>query len=315
MYSVKKVKDFNLDHVFDCGQCFRWEREDDGSYTGIAYGKPVNVNFVPDYDLDSDNGSIVIENFKQDNFDGFKARTASAYGKLIIENATEQDFYQTWYKYFDLSTDYSKIKDELISKDDIIGKAISCGQGIRILNQEKWETLISFIISQNSNIPRIKKSIESLCNNFGEYVGTFRERKYYNIPTAKRLAQLTVEDLEPCKLGYRARYIIETAKCVNNDECHTLNSLHNKSYKEAYDYLRGLCGVGPKVANCIMLFSMEKKDSFPIDIWVKRVMSKLYGISENDLKEMQRVSEEKFGQSGGIAQQYLFYYIRTIQSR
>ncbi len=275
------IKDFHLDHIFDCGQCFRWERNEDGSYTGIAFGR------VAKMDYDSDNQI------------------------LTIHGATEEDFENIWKDYLDLNRDYSSIKDALAAKDAVIGKAIEFGYGIRILNQEKWETLLSFIISQNNNIPRIKKCINSLAETLGECAGKYEGKVYYSLPTPEVLANATLDDLAPCRLGYRAKYLIETAKKVHAEGIDSLEALSGceLSARETCEALRGYCGVGPKVANCIALFAMRKFDSFPIDTWVKKVMNIMYGIDENNMKKMAEYAEENFGEYGGIAQQYLFYYI------
>lgn len=280
-YNIEGVKDFHLDHIFDCGQCFRWERNPDGSYSGIAFGKMARM----EYDHES--------------------------SLLTIHGASEEDFEQIWRHYLDLDRDYGEIKKTLAGSDDVIAEAIEYGSGIRILNQEKWETLLSFIISQNNNIPRIKKCINSLAETLGSRVGEFEGREYYSLPSPEVLAEATLDDLAPCRLGYRAKYLIETAKQVCDEGIDGLERLGTDEVtsKETFEALKKYCGVGPKVANCIALFAMGKFDSFPIDVWVKKVMNQLYGIAENDMKAMAAFAEEKFGVYGGIAQQYLFYYI------
>lgn len=288
MITVDDVRDFDLDHIFDCGQCFRWEKEQDGSYSGIAAGKPpVNIAFSP--------------------YQGEKYR-----GRLTIDNAFESDYEGFWREYLDIGRDYGAVKTEL-SKDSVMLRAIKEGEGIRILRQDKWETLISFIISQNNNIKRIKGCIDSLCRRFGRYAGEYRGKKYYDIPSPDVLAELSESDLAPCRLGYRDKYLIETAKSICLDNGEKLFSLSDASEKEAFLYLTGLCGVGPKVASCIMLFSMGKYASFPIDVWVKRAMNRFYGIDESDIKAIAAYAAEKFGGYGGFAQQYLFYYMRTLE--
>lgn len=301
-----KVQDFNLDHIFDCGQCFRWNREEDGSYTGVAFRQAVNMSLAPDSEDDSG--------------------AACCGGLLTVDNTTQETFDGVWHDYLDLDRDYGSIKLELSGKDSVMSGAVSSGRGIRILRQEPWETLISFIISQNNNIPRIKKCIEGLCELFGEPLGEYRGKERFAFPEAEVLAGLTEEDLAPVRLGYRAKYIISTAKQVAEDrrlagraagdDCQdavmTIDSLREASVQEGYDYLTGLCGVGPKVANCILLFGMAKQECFPIDVWVRRVMNRMYGIDENDMKTMKKFAEEKFGEHGGIAQQYLFYHIRQL---
>ncbi|MEG1583528.1 MAG: DNA glycosylase [Anaerovorax sp.] len=282
-----QVNHLDLMQIFECGQCFRWEREEDGSYTGIAYGKVVNMRQEP--------GGQDCEQ------------------TLCIQNTTKEDVAYIWKGYLDLSRDYEKVKGELKEKDEILSKAISYGEGIRILQQEPWETVVSFLISQNNHIPRIKKCIDNLCKNFGRFVEQYHGKDYYAMPEPAVLAGLTEEDLEPVKLGYRSKYLIETAKRILQDEGRALkNSCHCDS-EEAYAYLMSLCGVGPKVANCILLFSMGKMERFPIDVWVKRVMNMLYGIPTKDGVAMKGYAQEHFGEYGGIAQQYLFYYIRKLE--
>lgn len=278
---IENVRDFVPDHIFDCGQCFRWEKNGDGSYSGIAFGRVVKIA----YDEQR--------------------------GLLMIHNADEEDFENIWRRYLDLDRDYSGIKAVLSEKDPVIREAIEFGRGIRILNQEKWETLISFIISQNNNIPRIKKCINSLAETLGTSAGEYEGREYYSLPAPEVLAEATLDDLAPCRLGYRAKYLLETARKVRDEGIECLENLGRSevSSSEACRALRDYCGVGPKVANCIALFSLEKFDSFPIDVWVRKVMNTMYGIDEDDLKAMADFAGETFGEYGGIAQQYLFYYI------
>lgn len=279
--TVADVADFDLDHIFDCGQCFRWEKNADGSYSGIAFGRPVRISYEKE------------------------SRDLEIYG------ANEGDFELIWRTYLDLDRDYGQIKRSLRDKDPVIGKAIEFGQGIRILNQEKWETLLSFLISQNNNIPRIKKCIRSLAETLGEKAGDFEGKTYYNLPSAEVLAAASLADLAPCRLGYRAKYLIETAKQVQAHGMEALERLGTDevSSSEAFEALQGYCGVGPKVANCIALFAMGKFDRFPIDVWVRKVMNQMYGIAEHDMNAMAVFAAETFGEYGGIAQQYLFYYI------
>ena len=254
-YEVTIEKDFNLDHIFDCGQCFRWEKEDDGSYTGIALGRRVNMAY---------SGSV-----------------------LTITGATKEDFDMVWRDYLDLDTDYTKIKDAI----DIDQKIKDYGCGIRILKQEPWETLISFIVSQNNNIPRIKGCIEKMCQLCGDEI-----EGGYAFP---RPEQLMNADLSSVKLGYREKYILDTARRV---------------YEEGYvdkDHIEKYLGVGPKVANCINLFGLRKYDSFPIDTWMEKIMNRLYGLEKK--KDMAAFAKEHFGKYGGYAQQYLFYYARSLE--
>ena len=317
----ENVTDFNLEHIFDCGQCFRWEKEADGSYTGVAEGKrPVNIAFYPYSEQIADEKQREAKLYNQHpcylqwvdmKSDSAKLGDGNRYaGKLVINNADEADF-EFWNAYLDLGRDYGEIKAKLSKNDKVMAKAIEFGQGIRILRQDEWETLISFIISQNNNIGRIKKCINKLCENFGEFVEEYKGKKYYGIPNAKVLASLTEEDLAVCGLGYRTNYIIETAKAVEKDNGKTLLKLREMDSRLAFSYLTSLHGVGPKVANCILLFGLDKFESFPIDVWVKEAMNKLYGIDKEDVRGMAEYAEKHFGEYGGIAQQYLFYAMRS----
>ena len=295
MRIIKEVKDFDLTHIFDCGQCFRWEREEDGSYTGTAFGKTVNMSILAD-----------------DGACSAAPASGAAAKRLVIDGASEEDFEKIWRPYLDLDRDYGEIKERLGSQCSVMAEAIKSGDGIRLLNQDNWETLISFIVSQNNNIPRIKKCIEGLCSSFGEPLPEYRGRARYAFPTFETLASLAPEDLAHIKLGYRAPYIVETAKKVAEDGGKTLYARSHMPLADAYDYLISLHGVGPKVANCILLYGMGKYESFPIDVWMRRVMNKLYNIDEKNVKEMAEYAKNAFGEYGGFAQQYLFYHIREV---
>ena len=299
VYAISGVKDFNCDHIFDCGQCFRWRKQEDGSWTGIAGENIANVSF--------EKGTLYIRGL---------------YGTFGKNDAAE-----FWQDYLDLDRDYGKIKRKLSKGDESMKAAVKYGGGIRILNQELWEVIISFIISQNNNIPRIKGCIENLALHFGESLDFERDKAYLvpkknretikdgsfdgeyplgdlvpkKLPSPEKLASLTVEDLAPVRLGYRAKYLIQAAKEVLE-----------RGLPRTYEELVALTGVGPKVANCIGLFGLRDTASFPIDVWVKRVMNVMYGFKEEDVKGMEEYAEAHFGELSGFAQQYLFYYIRSI---
>lgn len=275
---IKDIEHFEVKDIFECGQAFRWTIEGDDSYTVVANKKVLNVD-------------------KKDE-------------KVIFSNTNMEDFKNIWYDYFDLDRDYGEIIDEL-SEDPILKKATEFGKGIRILNQDEWEMLISFIISANNRIPMIKKAIRLLSENYGEFIEEYRGVKYYTFPTADTLRGLTVEDLEGCKLGFRAKYVISAAEIVANKEIN-IYTLKNIDTEMARKELMLFSGVGPKVSDCIMLFSMGKHDAFPIDIWVKRVMEHFYLDEDTKLKDIQIYANEKFGRYAGFAQQYLFYYAREL---
>lgn len=263
------IKDFALDNILECGQCFRWNDElEDGTYIGIVEGYLCRAKF--------DGTTLTLET-----------------------NGGGRDF---WFDYFDLKTDYSNIKSELIRNDDRIEPAIKAGSGIRILRQNFWEVLISFIISQNNNIPRIKKCIEALSVKYGEYLGHFYGRERYAFPLPSELAESSINELEGLKLGYRCEYILSAAKRYLTE------GAPSGSSEEIYKTLMSYHGIGTKVANCIGLFGLHNLSSFPIDVWVRRIMHDMYGFKENDIKGMQNFAKGHFGELGGIAQQYLFNY-------
>ena len=272
---IKGIKDFNAAHTFDCGQCFRWEKQDDGSYTGVAFGKVVNVS-------DTDDG-------------------------ILIKNTTLEDAKNIWTDYLDLKRDYNSIK-ELYKNDANLKPAMEFGYGIKILKQEIFECLVSFIISTQNAIPRIKKIVSKLSCMYGDKI-EYEGNEYYCFPTPEQLKDVTEKDLEPLKAGYRAGYIADCVNKVVSGEI-DLEKIAVMDIDDARKELLKIKGVGPKVADCVMLFSMCKYESFPIDVWVKRTMSTLY-LDENATNTaIQKYAKDNFGEYAGMAQQYLFYYAR-----
>lgn len=270
------LKDFNIIHTLECGQCFRWKKEDDGSYTGVIKSGVIN--------LSSDN-----EN------------------KIIMKCQIDGDLNSCIEDYFDMKRDYSNIKKIISTNDNTMMEAIKYGYGIRILHQDCWEMLISYIISAANNIPRISKTIENLSKTYGKKV-MFEEKEYYLFPTPEELGKATIEDLRNLNLGFRDKYVYAATKAVLEGKIN-LQEIQKKPYKEAKKELMKLEGVGAKVADCILLFSMNKIEAFPIDTWIKKVMIQLYNTKES-LKEIEKYAETAFGEYAGIAQQYLFYYMR-----
>ena len=270
MIRIDDVKDLDLTHTFECGQCFRWRPADGGGYAGAAGDKA--------------------------------ARIGLADGTLTIEATGGDEAF--WRDYFDLGTDYGEIKRALAAGEPRIKKACEYGCGIRILDQDPFETIISFIISQNNNIPRIRKNIESLCRKFGTPVKgseavSIDGEPVYSFPGPEALASAEVSDLEALKLGYRSGYIKASAEKYLRDGC-----------PGCREELLSFRGIGPKVANCIMLFGLRDTEAFPVDTWVKQIMNDMYGFEMNDVKGMQAFAGERFGSLAGYAQQYLFYYYR-----
>ncbi|MDX9888358.1 MAG: DNA glycosylase [Anaerovoracaceae bacterium] len=287
MIEIPLLGDFQPRDTFECGQCFRWESDDEGRYLGVAGGRLGRIEVVEN----KDERVLLIEDWGLE-------------GNGDRKNGHE-DF---WHHYLDLGTDYGAIKRALINEDPKMEEIISRGPGIHLLNQDPWETLISFIISQNNHIPRIKKCVESLSTLFGEPLGQHFGKDRYTFPSPYKLASLTEEDLAPVKLGYRTPYLLKAAKMVVRDGEARLSSCNLKSQEEGLKYLLEFPGVGAKVANCMMLYGLGQRDSFPLDIWMKRMMNQLYGFALDDTKAMEAFAREKFGAYGGIAQQYLFNY-------
>ena len=264
------ITDFVPDHIFECGQCFRWNLEGD-SYVGVVGTYVAKVSF--------------------------SAAAPSDCGTLTLEVTGGDEAF--WSHYFDLETDYTEIKETIIGQEPQIRGACETGRGIRILNQDIFETLISFIISQNNNIPRIKKCIESICEHYGEPLGEVFGRERFAFPTVDALADASICDLADLKLGYRCEYITASA-----------NKYRQEGPPQTYDQVVAYHGIGPKVANCIMLFGLHQVDAFPIDTWVKHIMNDMYGFDEKDTRGMADFAATRFGAYAGYAQQYLFHYYR-----
>ncbi len=281
-YVLENVTSFEPKHIFECGQCFRWNENDNGSYTGIVGNNVINVEKV--------DNNIIFKSFGADNLE-----------KLVIN-------------YFDLNRNYEEIKRKLSLVDEYLANSIKYGSGIRILNQDLWETIISFIISANNNIPRIKTIINRMSKKYGNKI-VWNDREYYTFPSIESLSRASVDDLRGLGLGFRDVRIYETTKKILNKEV-DLSKLHEeKDTKKVRDTLLTLSGVGPKVADCILLFSTLKRfDVFPIDVWVRRVMNDLYIKNADETKvnkkEIEKLAKEKYGNLEGIAQQYLFYWKR-----
>ena len=281
-YKIKNINSFELKDIFDCGQCFRWNEEQDGSYTGVFGENVLNVNKINN--------------------------------EVIFKGICKEDIKETVEKYFDLNRDYQKIKNQLMQIDENMKKSIEYGQGIRILNQDLWETIISFIISANNNIPRIKGIIERLSKKYGKEI-EWNNTKYYTFPTAKDLENVTVQEYRELGLGFRDIRLYETTHMILDKKVDLEAMKNNPNTMEVREQLLSLSGVGPKVADCILLFSdLKRFEVFPIDVWVRRVMNDLYIHNEDETKvnkkQIEKIAQEKFGDLAGLAQQYLFYWRR-----
>ena len=281
-YKLRNVESFELRDIFECGQCFRWNKQEDGSYTGVFKNNVLNVKKNKD--------------------------------EIIFEGICENEIQQTVKNYFDLNRNYEKIKEQLSKIDQNMKKSIEYGNGIRILNQDLWETIISFIISANNNIPRIKGIIERLSEKYGDEI-KYKGNKYYTFPTPEQLKNVTVEEYRKLGLGFRDIRLYETTNMVLNKQVDIENMKNNPNTIEVREELLKLSGVGPKVADCILLFSdLKRFEVFPIDVWVRRVMNDLYIKNEDETKvnkkQIEKIANEKFGDLAGLAQQYLFYWRR-----
>lgn len=272
---LTNVPDFDLRHIFDCGQAFRFDKEADGSYFGVAFGHALKI---------SQNGS-----------------------RVILHETTEQEFNDIWYNFFDFDRDYGEIKRAL-AHDDVMRQATEYGFGIRILRQELWETIISFIISASNNIPRIKGIIERLCINFGNEIN-YMGKTCFSFPEPETLAKLTVSDLSVIRAGFRDKYILDAARKIAGGEL-SLDYIRSLPTAEAKTELMKINGVGNKVSDCILLFGLNRADSFPVDVWIRRIMEFCYFGKEVSIKDVSELACEKFGELGGFAQQYLFFWAR-----
>lgn len=268
---IKNLSCFEPQQIFDNGQAFRFI-EVDGAYEGVAFGRFLRVSKAGD--------------------------------TVTLYPCEEREFYDIWYKYFDLERDYAALFpgcEDAALRD---GRGYACG--LRMLRQEPFETLISFIVSANNNIKRIRGIIDKICTRYGSPF-SFEGKTYHAFPTPEQLSHATEQELTECGSGYRAPYILATAKEIAAG--YDLEAVYGMEYIPAKKELTRFMGVGPKVADCVLLFAYSKTEAFPADVWIKRVMKLLYDFEGND-RQIFDFAYEKFGECAGIAQQYLFYYAR-----
>ncbi len=286
---LENVKDFNIKQILECGQCFRWERITDTNYIVVAYRRVIEI---------IQEGSTV-----------------------TILNTNINDFNEIWKDYFDLNVNYEEVKIEL-SKDELLKKSVEFGYGIRILNQDPFEILISFIISARNSIPSIMKTIKKISERWGDKI-EYKGNTYYAFPTPNQLKDVTLEEIKETGASFRSKYIVDTISKVNavieaksngtlDEELKQFDLDYIKSLPvdECHKALQNFMGVGAKVADCIMLFSMGKHSAFPVDVWIKRAMIHFYLAPDVSLNKIRVFGREKFGELAGLAQQYLFYYAR-----
>ena len=256
---------FSLKNTLECGQCFRWKKLSDGSFFGVV-----------------GNHSLRVEQ---------KEST------VVFYDTTEEEFQRLWRNYFDFDTDYHAIYQQICT-DSVIEKAYTYTGEIHILRQQPWEALCSFIISQNNNIPRITGIIDRLCRQFGEPM----KNGVFSFPSPQRLASLHVDDLAGLRAGFRAKYILDAARKIT-DGTIDIQGIYHSNIDEARKELQKICGVGPKVADCVLLFGFYRLEAFPVDVWIKRAMNYFY----------QNGFPKELMPYGGIAQQVIFHYIRCCE--
>lgn len=272
MYKLKHSKDFDLEQIADSGQCFRINKVGENQFSIVAQGK------------------LLIVDVNEDSY---------------LFHCTEQQFDKRWRGYFDLDTDYGQIKKIVLSKypeDKLLADAISYAPGMRILRQDPWETIVSFIVSQRKNIPAIKKSIECICEKYGNYIQAYNGKDYYSFPSPYSIVAGGIDQLRETGVGYRADYIMKVAEAVIDG---TLNivELRKMSHEDTMEYLMKCKGIGTKVANCISLYGLHHLDAFPKDVWMQRMIDEDYHGCPPEW------SKEAYA---GAIQQYVFYYKRLI---
>lgn len=277
---LEETTDFHLGQTLECGQCFHFKKLGDNEYGISAFGRLLHAKQIAD--------------------------------KVIFYNTTMDDYRQIWLEYFDLNRDYGQIKKALLSADDKLCDAIETMWGIRILQQDFFETLISFIISQNKQIPHIKQIVADISREYGTFLGEINGESFYSFPDCHTLKAVGEEELRRLKTGFRAPYICDAAGKVG-DGILTEELLCSLNTAEVMGRLMEIKGVGEKVASCVMLFGLGIREEFPVDVWIKRIMEELYFHKDTPREEIRMKAMEMYGKYGGYAQQYLFYYGKVNQ--
>jgi len=276
-FVVKGVADFDVGQTLECGQCFHFKKIDENEYGVVAFGKLLHI--------------------RQDD------------NSVIFYDTSEAEYEEVWKKYFDLDRNYAQIKASLLEKDSKLKQAMDTMWGVRILKQDFFEILISFIISQNKQIPHIKQIVATISKKYGNYLGKIGEEEFFGFPSCEKMLDITLEDLKECKTGFRAPYIMDAVSKVG-DKTIDEKILREVDIHVCLEKLQLIKGVGEKISNCVMLFGLEKREAFPIDVWIKRIMEFMYFDREASKDEIATFAKEQFGEYGGYAQQYLFYYGR-----
>ena len=279
---IKELKDFSLGQTMECGQCFHFQKLAEGEYGLVASHRFLHAKQEGD--------------------------------ELCLYDTSIEDAKDFWIEYFDLDRDYGAIKKKLLGEDDKLTEAVQTMWGVRILNQEFFETLISFIISQNKQIPHIKQIVATISKLYGDKLAEMDGYGFYSFPTIEQMKNVTEEDLKECKTGFRAPYIRDAVVRVAAGEFDE-KALRNMSVAECNEMLTHIKGVGPKVANCVSLFGLGHREAFPVDVWIKRIVEMLYfDGNETAVEKIGQFGTERFGKYGGYAQQYLFYYGKSIKA-
>lgn len=278
---IEELTDFDLEQTLECGQCFHFTKLGSHEYGLAAYQKLLHARQTKE--------------------------------ELRLFDVSMEEFCSLWKEYFDLDRDYGAIKSFLLERDGKLKEAVETMSGVRILNQEFFETLISFIISQNKQIPHIKQIVNHISSVYGTFLGEIGSEKFYAFPDVETMRELTEAQLRDCKVGFRAPYIRSAVELVGSGAV-CPETLKTVSLEACRQQLMAIHGVGGKVANCVMLFGLGRREAFPVDVWIKRVMEYLYFDKADMPKEkIEQFAQKQFGSYGGYAQQYLFYYGKTVQ--
>ena len=270
---LTKYNSFDIGHTLESGQCFRFSKRGEGAYSIVARGKVLYIE--------------------------------QGGGQICFYPCDLDEFMRVWFDYFDLGRDYEQIKVSLSANDPIMAKAVTFAPGIRLMNQDVWECLVSFIISANNRIPMIQQVVRNISGRFGEAIGSER-----TFTTWAQMAEATVEDFAACKAGFRAKYILDAVRKVHGGYI-DLADFSDKSTQDVKRELMTISGVGSKVADCVLLMSCGRREIFPIDVWIRRVVQELYFCGQDiSLANLQDFAKEKWGDNAGFANQFLFHYAR-----
>lgn len=278
---IEDIHDFDLCQTLECGQAFHFEKTGEQDYIVVAMNRMLHV----------------------------AQTTAGGKVNLIFYNTSAEDFENVWNDYFDFDTDYAIIKSELLKMDERLREAIDSKWGVHILNQDFFEMLMSFIISQNKQIPQIKELVFRISKFYGKKLGEYNGKAYYSFPDVNECEVITEEDFRNMKTGFRAPYLYDAAKKCK-EGMYSVDILRGLNDDEVMECLKQIKGVGEKVASCVMLFGLGRRSAFPVDVWMKRIMERLYFGEDTKKEVIMEFAKKRFGELGGYAQQYLFYFAR-----